>query len=162
VKITDLGLAKLYGDHDLMMTPCGTPGYVAPEVLAQQGYGMECDMWSVGVIMYVLLCGYLPFYEDPPMLYDSIRNARYDMPEADWDPVSSEAKDLVTRLLVVDREARLTPAQVLEHPWLTSDTAKDNVLGNIGEKIKSFNAKRKLRMAGLKIITANRFKLAKH
>lgn len=160
VKITDLGLAKLYGDHDLMMTPCGTPGYVAPEVLAQQGYGMECDMWSIGVITYVLLCGYLPFYEDPPMLYDSIRNARYDMPEADWDPVSDEAKDLVTRLLVVSRDVRFTPTQVLAHAWVQD--AKDTSLGNIGERIKSFNAKRKLRMAGLKIITANRFKLCKH
>lgn len=160
VKITDLGLAKLYGDQDMMMTPCGTPGYVAPEVLAQQGYGMECDMWSTGVILYVLLCGYLPFYEDPPMLYESIRNARYDMPEADWDQVSPEAKDLVNRLLVVSPEERLNPEQVLAHPWIKG--AKAVELGQIGAKIKAFNAKRKLRMAGLKIITANRFKLAKH
>lgn len=157
VKITDLGLAKLYGGDDLMMTPCGTPGYVAPEVLSQKGYGMECDMWSIGIILYVLLCGYLPFYEDPPALYDSIRNARYDMPEEDWDTVSAEAKQLVTQLLVVDPKARLTPAQVIGHEWINS--AKDTSLGEIGHKIKSFNARRKLKLAGLKIITMNRFKL---
>jgi len=159
VKITDLGLAKLYGDpgdySDLMMTPCGTPGYVAPEVLAQQGYGFECDMWSIGVIMYVLLCGYLPFYEDPPLLYESIRNARFDMPADDWDAVSNEAKDLVTRLLVLDIGERLAPSELLDHAWIIEDT-KDNALGNIGEKIKTFNAKRKLRMAGAKIISANK------
>lgn len=162
VIITDLGLAKLRteeGAASFMQTSCGTPGYVAPEVISNTGYGMECDMWSVGVIMYALLCGYVPFYEDPPEVYESIREARYEFPEEDWDEISAESKDLISKLLVVDPKVRLTPDQVLAHSWLSTKEAKH--LGNIGKKMKSDVARRKLRMAGLKIITANRFKLAK-
>merc|ERR1712224_544862 len=142
-----------------MMTSCGTPGYVAPEVISREGYGKECDMWSVGVILYALLCGYIPFYEDPPELYDSIRNARFDFPDEDWDVISAESKDLICKLLVVYPKVRLSPDQVLQHPWITN--ASDTVLGNIGQRMKADVARRRLRMAGLKIIAANRFKIAK-
>jgi len=123
--ITDFGLAKALEDKapgNLMFTPCGTPCYVAPEVLAQKqrGYSIECDMWSIGVIGYVLLCGYLPFDEDPPLLYDLIRNADYDMPSGEWGRISADGKDFVNRLLTSDPGDRLSPTQALNHTWLRS------------------------------------------
>eukprot|EP00658_Telonema_sp_P-2_P038018 TRINITY_DN27330_c0_g1_i4.p1 TRINITY_DN27330_c0_g1~~TRINITY_DN27330_c0_g1_i4.p1 ORF type:complete len:394 (-),score=127.73 TRINITY_DN27330_c0_g1_i4:362-1543(-) len=161
VKLTDLGLAKIRDAQAAqMMTPCGTPSYVAPEVLQQKGYGDECDMWSLGVITYILLCGYQPFYEDPPMLYNTIMNGEYSMPEEEWDQISDLAKDLVRRLLVVDPTDRMTPAQVLDHAWCTGHLAKELdpavLCPVVSANLKEFNAKRTLRMAGLKVISSLR------
>lgn len=162
IKVTDLGLAKSRGESEaLMITPCGTPGYVAPEVLQQAGYGFECDMWSIGVILYILLCGYQPFYEDPPMLYESIMAGRYTMPAEEWDLISAEGKQLVQGLLVVDPSQRLSAAQVLSHSWLAShaDEADPSCpsLVKAQSNLGQFNAKRTFRVAGLKVLSSIRF-----
>jgi len=160
IKVTDLGLAKSRGSvADQMMTPCGTPGYVAPEVLRQEGYGNECDMWSIGVIMYILLCGYQPFYEDPPMLYESIMAGRYELPAEEWDLVSPLAKQLVNGLLVVDPAARMTPAQVKAHGWITghSDRSLDVCQLEMSKSnLCEFNAKRTFRRGVKKVVNALR------
>lgn len=122
IKIADFGLAKKYGQAALS-TICGTPQYVAPEVIkggsTPYTYGKECDLWSCGVILFILLGGYPPFYDDSePRLFRKIRQGKPDMDDPVWDEVSTEAKDLIMKLLVVDPEKRLTVEGVLEHPWM--------------------------------------------
>jgi len=89
IKISDFGLARVVS-NELMTTACGTPGYVAPEVLSGKGYDNFCDFWSIGVILYVLLCGYPPFYEDTnEELFEKIKTADFEFPSPEWDEISS-------------------------------------------------------------------------
>jgi len=120
VKIADFGLSTVVDDsQSALKTACGTPGYVAPEVLAQIGYGAPADMWSVGVIMYILLCGFPPFYdENINVLFEQIMAGDFDYPSPYWDGVSDTAISLIDSLLVVDPDTRLTAEQALQHPWL--------------------------------------------
>ena len=121
IKVADFGLARVISQKDLMKTACGTPGYVAPEVLQNKGYSSGAvDLWSAGVILYILLCGFPPFYEEElPALFDQILKARYDFPSPWWDTISDGAKDLVRKLLTVDPKKRYTAKQVLGHPYVT-------------------------------------------
>jgi len=125
IKITDFGLAKMLQDQaDLMKTACGTPGYVAPEILKQRKYDCQVDLWSIGVILYILLCGFPPFHEKTLRgLYRVIRKGQYSFPDPFWEKVSPEAKDCVKKLLVVDPEKRLTATQLLKHPWVTNTSS---------------------------------------
>merc|ERR1719181_726958 len=125
IKVADFGLARMVSGKDMMKTACGTPGYVAPEVLKNQGYDSGAvDIWSVGVILYILLCGFPPFYEEElPALFDQILHARYDFPTPWWDNISKEAKDLVTKLLELDPKTRLTATQVKAHVWCSGNAS---------------------------------------
>jgi len=117
IKVADFGLSKNFGDEK-MMTSCGSPGYVAPEVLECETYDKAVDMWSIGVILYILLVGYPPFYADnDPALFKKIMACDYDFGEG-WDVISSVARDLVKNLLVKDPKKRLTAAQALNHPFI--------------------------------------------
>ncbi|DBA00254.1 TPA: hypothetical protein N0F65_007898 [Lagenidium giganteum] len=100
-------------------TACGTPGYIAPEIVKGQPYGSEVDCWSLGVILFILLCGYPPFPgENHAAILDKVVNADYSLDSPSWDQVSKEAKSLVTQLLNVDREQRLSALGILNHPWM--------------------------------------------
>lgn len=103
VKITDFGLSKFFDTQSAtMQTPCGTPGYIAPEVLRMKGYDCACDVWSLGVIMYILLCGFPPFYADnDAQLYEKIKRGHFEFLRPYWDPISKEAKDLISKMLTV-------------------------------------------------------------
>jgi len=102
----------------MMVTTCGTPGYVAPEVLRNKGYDKTVDIWSVGVIMYILLCGFPPFYEEnTALLFEQIMRGQFDFPSPYWDSVSALAKDLINHLLVVDSKKRYTTQQAMAHGW---------------------------------------------
>ncbi|OWK02737.1 hypothetical protein Celaphus_00010238, partial [Cervus elaphus hippelaphus] len=119
LKLADFGLAK----HVVrpIFTVCGTPTYVAPEILSEKGYGLEVDMWAAGVILYILLCGFPPFRSperDQEELFNIIQLGRFEFLAPYWDNISDAAKDLVSRLLVVDPKKRYTAHQVLQHPWL--------------------------------------------
>ena len=95
--------------------------YIAPEVLRRDKYDTQVDMWSAGVVLYMILCGFPPFYEENDALgplFRKITTARYDMPNGYWDDISDSAKDLVRKLLQVDPKKRLTAAEALRHPWL--------------------------------------------
>ncbi|EFA79379.1 myosin light chain kinase [Heterostelium album PN500] len=121
VAIADFGLSKLVSQETMMQTACGTPSYVAPEVLNATGYDKEVDMWSVGVITYILLCGFPPFYGDTiPEIFEFIMEANFEYPEEYWSHISSAAKDFINKLLVVDAKARLSAEDALNHPWLLS------------------------------------------
>jgi calcium/calmodulin-dependent protein kinase I len=121
IAIADFGLSKIVGQQMMMQTACGTPSYVAPEVLNASGYGKEVDMWSIGVITYILLCGFPPFYGDTvPEIFEQIMEANFDYPEEYWGSVSKEAKDFINKLLVVDSDKRLSAGDALKHPWLAT------------------------------------------
>ena len=146
LKLADFGLATMLNPNQLMTVACGTPGYVAPEILCGTAYGKEVDIWSVGVILYILLCGFPPFYDDNnKKLFSLIIHANFTYPDPYWTEVSAEAKDLVNKLLVVDPKKRLTAAEILTHPWMKT-TATTN-LTHIQGNLKSYNARRRFRGA---------------
>jgi len=125
VRIADFGLSKIISKKMMMQTACGTPGYVAPEVLNATGYDKEVDMWSIGVITYILLCGFPPFYGNPmPKLFEQILSGSFDYPADYWEHVSDDAIDFINHLLVVDRKERFTADQALAHPWLSRGKPK--------------------------------------
>ena len=160
IKIADFGLARMVSSQDMMKTACGTPGYVAPEILNNKGYDSAAvDMWSTGVILYILLCGFPPFYEEElPALFDSILQARYDFPSPWWDNVSMEAKSLVKKLLERDPKKRLTAEEAMQDEWINKASGTD--LSGARKQLKKYNASRKLRKAALGIIAQQRMERA--
>mmetsp|Transcript_6576 Transcript_6576/g.17763 ORF Transcript_6576/g.17763 Transcript_6576/m.17763 type:complete len:316 (-) Transcript_6576:2271-3218(-) len=124
VKIADFGLARYFADDSQLRTICGSPLYVAPEILDigtnSETYTPAVDMWSIGVIVYILLTGNSPFdVDDEQILFQKIRSGEYSMGDHLWDHISTEAKDCVQRLLTVDTTARMTVNAALNHPWIT-------------------------------------------
>ncbi len=145
IKLADFGLAHILEPQTALTTACGTPGYVAPEILMGHGYDKEVDLWSLGVITYILLCGFPPFYDDNQSeLFNTIRKGRYHYPSPYWDEVSSEAKDVIDNLLKLDPTVRWTAQQVLDNPWVASE-AGDKPLVHFKENMTRYNARRKFR-----------------
>eukprot|EP01103_Thecamoeba_quadrilineata_P007028 TRINITY_DN16806_c0_g1_i1.p1 TRINITY_DN16806_c0_g1~~TRINITY_DN16806_c0_g1_i1.p1 ORF type:complete len:299 (-),score=84.51 TRINITY_DN16806_c0_g1_i1:120-1016(-) len=143
IKIADFGLSKIVSNKAFMQTACGTPGYVAPEVLKSQGYDKEVDLWSIGVITYILLCGFPPFYnEELRDLFEQIMRAEYDFPEEYWHSISDEAKDFVRRLLVVEPKQRMTGEQALQHPWLNGK-CNGKIASKVSAQLKEYNVRRR-------------------
>jgi len=141
VKIADFGLSKILGEGTLMQTACGTPIYVAPEVLIGEPYDKAVDMWSVGVITYILLCGFPPFFDDGQNmgeLFEQIINGEFDFPEEYWTDVSEEAKDFIENLLIVDPVERMTAEEALAHPWFRVQLSDKElkVIGNMKKFVK--------------------------
>ena len=157
--IVDFGLSTNVDVPQYLFFRCGTPGYVAPEILEGTPYDERADMWSVGVILYILLGGYPPFIESTQRdLFRKIRKGEYEFHEEYWGTVSSEAKDLISRLLTVDCKKRLTADQALENGWILGDDVKlaSKDLGANLKKLANFNAKRKLRAAVSVVIAMNK------
>ncbi|KAM9020636.1 ribosomal protein S6 kinase alpha-3 isoform 4-T4 [Guaruba guarouba] len=123
IRICDFGFAKqLRAENGLLMTPCYTANFVAPEVLKRQGYDAACDIWSLGVLLYTMLTGYTPFAngpdDTPEEILARIGSGKFSLSGGYWNTVSETAKDLVSKMLHVDPHQRLTAAQVLSHPWI--------------------------------------------
>ncbi|KAG2191340.1 hypothetical protein INT46_011922 [Mucor plumbeus] len=125
--ITDFGLSKiLKAQDDILTTACGTPGYVAPEVLLQTGHNKPVDLWSVGVILFTLLSGYTPFWgEDQASLFESIMSGQYEYDEEYWSDISGSARNLIDKLLTFDPNTRITAEEALLHPWITGTGSKE-------------------------------------
>jgi calcium/calmodulin-dependent protein kinase I len=157
LKLADFGLAKLLDDNTKLHAACGTPGYVAPEILKQEHYSMPVDIWSLGVITYILFCGFPPFYDDNnSALFKAIKRGKYDYPSPFWDDVSPEAKDLIDNILVVDPNERFTAKDVLAHPFMTVAEKPEGLktqLTHFKGCMKSYNARRKFR-AGIMSLQA--------
>ncbi|KAL7818162.1 SMAD/FHA protein kinase [Trichoderma aethiopicum] len=135
VKLADFGLAKIIGEESFTTTLCGTPSYVAPEILADgkhRKYTKAVDIWSLGVVLYICLCGFPPFSDElysrdfPFTLSQQIKSGRFDYPSPYWDSVGDPALDLIDSMLIVDPERRFTVDQCLKHPWLNANAPAVN------------------------------------
>uniref|UniRef100_A0A672HDC7 Serine/threonine-protein kinase DCLK2 n=1 Tax=Salarias fasciatus TaxID=181472 RepID=A0A672HDC7_SALFA len=125
LKLGDFGLATVV--EGPLYTVCGTPTYVAPEIIAETGYGLKVDIWAAGVIAYILLCGFPPFRSENNVqeeLFDQILRGKLEFPSPDWDAISLPAKMLISQMLQVNVDARFTAEEVLSHPWVTVRTKK--------------------------------------
>ncbi|NXJ10908.1 KS6A2 kinase, partial [Odontophorus gujanensis] len=125
IRICDFGFAKqLRAENGLLMTPCYTANFVAPEVLKRQGYDAACDIWSLGILLYTMLAGFTPFAngpdDTPEEILARIGSGKYALTGGNWDSVSETAKDIVSKMLHVDPHQRLTALQVLRHPWIVN------------------------------------------
>ncbi|KAM9535877.1 calcium/calmodulin-dependent protein kinase type 1D-like isoform 1-T2 [Salvelinus alpinus] len=148
IMISDFGLSKM-SDHGVMSTACGTPGYVAPEVLAQKPYSKAVDCWSIGVITYILLCGYPPFFEDnETRLFSKIMRADYAFHSPFWDNISESAKDFIRNMMQKHPKKRFSTEQALRHPWIIGKTARDqDIYESVSMQIQKNFAKSKWRQA---------------
>uniref|UniRef100_A0A8C1ALT6 calcium/calmodulin-dependent protein kinase n=1 Tax=Cyprinus carpio carpio TaxID=630221 RepID=A0A8C1ALT6_CYPCA len=149
VKLADFGLAiEVQGDQQAWFGFAGTPGYLSPEVLRKEPYGKPVDMWACGVILYILLVGYPPFWdEDQHRLYQQIKAGAYDFPSPEWDTVTPEAKDLINKMLTINPAKRITAAEALKHPWICQRSTVASMMHRqeTVECLKKFNARRKLK-----------------
>lgn len=148
IMISDFGLSKME-DSGIMATACGTPGYVAPEVLAQKPYGKAVDVWSIGVISYILLCGYPPFYdENDANLFAQILKGEFEFDSPYWDEISESAKTFIQNLMCVNVDKRYTCKQALAHPWISGNAASNkNIHGTVSEQLKKNFAKSRWKQA---------------
>ncbi|XP_074651929.1 serine/threonine-protein kinase DCLK1-like [Tubulanus polymorphus] len=158
LKLGDFGLATVV--REPLYVVCGTPTYVAPEILEETGYGLKVDVWAAGVITYILLCGFPPFVStknDQDELFKKIMSGEFEFRKPYWNGMSDSAKELIANMLQVDPDRRFTAGQVLEHPWVSDDTAQDNDFHEtIHDKITAnFERKRKFGgPAGVSIIAS--------
>ena len=150
IKLADFGFAARVHKPKSLTKQCGTPFFVAPEILTRKPYDQQSDMWSVGCIVFLLLSGNLPFMgRSQKELFRKIVAGRYVFKEEDWAGVSDDAKDLVSKMLVLDPDERITAEQALRHPYLLLSTDRLSRIGLQGtsQRLKTFNAKMKLRSA---------------
>ena len=152
IKIIDWGTARFFDRNKKMNRINGTPYYIAPEVLAEK-YDEKCDVWSCGVIMYIMLCGYPPFNaESDELILEKIKKGKFTFPPEEWDTVSPLAKDLVTKMLEFNPSKRLSASEALTHKWLVSNNTKTvdkNLSIKCLKNMKKFHAERKLQQASL-------------
>ncbi|XP_045036199.1 calcium/calmodulin-dependent protein kinase type II alpha chain isoform X7 [Daphnia magna] len=160
VKLADFGLAiEVQGEQQAWFGFAGTPGYLSPEVLKKEPYGKPVDIWACGVILYILLVGYPPFWdEDQHRLYAQIKAGAYDYPSPEWDTVTPEAKNLINQMLTVNPAKRITAAEALKHPWICQRERVASVVHRqeTVDCLKKFNARRKLKGAILTTMLATR------
>eukprot|EP01107_Rhizomastix_libera_P016437 TRINITY_DN6855_c0_g2_i1.p1 TRINITY_DN6855_c0_g2~~TRINITY_DN6855_c0_g2_i1.p1 ORF type:complete len:405 (+),score=88.38 TRINITY_DN6855_c0_g2_i1:54-1268(+) len=163
IKLADFGLASLFTDEKKLHKAVGTPGYIAPEVLftmddETRSYDKQSDVWAIGVIMYILLCGYPPFYsEDDDEIFDLTMAGQFVFHESAWAKISTLAKDLIKKILVVDPKKRWTCQQILEHPWMKGNAPSDNLESTL-VSLKKFNAKKRWKAAINATVALDRFK----
>jgi len=154
LKVIDFGLAKQFTPGVNMKTKAGTPYYVAPQVLAG-AYDEKCDIWSCGVIAYILLCGYPPFFGDKDEdILKAVKKGYFDFPSPDWDAITPQAKDLITQMLTHDPVKRPSAEKMLEHKWLElqADQPSGTIKSNLGSKLRKFTGVSKLKKVALTVI----------
>uniref|UniRef100_A0A8C6VLX2 calcium/calmodulin-dependent protein kinase n=1 Tax=Naja naja TaxID=35670 RepID=A0A8C6VLX2_NAJNA len=160
VKLADFGLAiEVQGEQQAWFGFAGTPGYLSPEVLRKDPYGKPVDMWACGVILYILLVGYPPFWdEDQHRLYQQIKAGAYDFPSPEWDTVTPEAKDLINKMLTINPGKRINASEALKHPWICQRSTVASMMHRqeTVDCLKKFNARRKLKGAILTTMLATR------
>ncbi|EMT61261.1 Serine/threonine-protein kinase srk1 [Fusarium odoratissimum] len=141
IKIADFGLSKIVWDNQTM-TPCGTVGYTAPEIVKDERYSKSVDMWALGCVLYTLLCGFPPFYDESiEVLTEKVAKGQYTFLSPWWDEISKSAQDLISHLLTVDPEKRFTITEFLAHPWIAGNgpTPRDEMKKSDG-MLRAFDA----------------------
>uniref|UniRef100_A0A8C5FU26 calcium/calmodulin-dependent protein kinase n=1 Tax=Gadus morhua TaxID=8049 RepID=A0A8C5FU26_GADMO len=160
VKLADFGLAiEVQGEQQAWFGFAGTPGYLSPEVLRKEAYGKPVDIWACGVILYILLVGYPPFWdEDQHKLYQQIKAGAYDFPSPEWDTVTPEVKNLINQMLTINPSKRITAQEALKHPWICQRSTVASMMHRqeTVECLKKFNARRKLKGAILTTMLVSR------
>ncbi|KAI1905400.1 hypothetical protein AGOR_G00015790 [Albula goreensis] len=160
VKLADFGLAiEVQGEQQAWFGFAGTPGYLSPEVLRKEAYGKPVDIWACGVILYILLVGYPPFWdEDQHKLYQQIKAGAYDFPSPEWDTVTPEAKNLINQMLTINPAKRISAQEALRHPWVCQRSTVASMMHRqeTVECLKKFNARRKLKGAILTTMLVSR------
>jgi calcium/calmodulin-dependent protein kinase I len=158
IKLADFGLAVFHEPGKLVTQGAGTPEYSAPEVVSGQPHDFPCDMWSLGVILYVMLSGVPPFYGNSDQeIITRVKQGTYIFPKRQFAKVSEGAKDLIRNLLVVDPSTRFTISQVKEHPWLWNSRREDDeTLDGVSEHLKYLAATKKFRQAVMAVVALNR------
>ncbi|CAB3359031.1 calcium/calmodulin-dependent protein kinase type IV-like [Cloeon dipterum] len=160
IKLADFGLCKMLQSpsNPGMNTLCGTVGYCAPEVLLQKSYDCSVDLWSLGVVAYIMLCGYEPFWDEAGELAVCRRvvEGTFEFSSPWWDDISDSAKDLITQLLQVDPTKRPTAATAAKHPWIRGVTPLDFHMTRTIKKLREFNARRKFRAATHAVLATKR------
>ena len=153
------GFAKKVYEESSLTTQCGTPGYVAPEILSHKpAYDVKCDIWSLGVIVFIVLGGYRPFRGTSENVMKQIRYGEYKFHEKYWSHVSEDAKALIRRMLTVDPDTRISAKEALESAWITADAnelGKSDLTSN-QQELKNFKGKDKLRQVVQLIIATNK------
>ena len=160
VKISDFGYAKKVTFPNSLRTQCGTEGYVAPEILEHRpAYDVSCDMWSLGVIMYIMMGGYRPFRGEGEEVMKQIRYGEYKFHKRYWNHISDDAKNLITRMLTVDPMKRITAEKALRNRWIQADrnSLQGVELSKNMQDLKNLrNAKRKIKAATAAIIATKK------
>uniref|UniRef100_A0A8C3GBT2 calcium/calmodulin-dependent protein kinase n=1 Tax=Cyclopterus lumpus TaxID=8103 RepID=A0A8C3GBT2_CYCLU len=160
VKLADFGLAiEVQAEQQAWFGFAGTPGYLSPEVLRKDPYGKPVDIWACGVILYILLVGYPPFWdEDQHKLYQQIKAGAYDFPSPEWDTVTPEAKNLINQMLTINPAKRITADQAIKHPWVCQRSTVASMMHRqeTVECLRKFNARRKLKGAILTTMLVSR------
>jgi serine/threonine-protein kinase Chk2 len=170
--VADFGLAKIIGEESFTTTLCGTPSYVAPEILEEsrhRRYTRAVDVWSLGVVLYICLCGFPPFSDElysrdnPYTLTQQIKMGRFDYPSPYWDSVGDPALDLIDRMLTVDVDKRYTIDDCLEHPWTTQKpiNTTDSTEGLVGGIANLDFSKRKMARERTLLSSLNEVKISK-
>ena len=128
IKLIDFGMSRVDPIDEPMTTSIGTAYYVIPEVL-NKSYGKKCDLWSVGVVVYMIICGYYPFYGDSTNeIVKHVASGKFDFPSPEWDVVTASAKEFISALLTVDPKERPSALEAIEHPWIVKHTAVKKTL----------------------------------
>lgn len=163
IVLADFGFAQVTKGKSLQQV-CGTPDYVAPEVLNNDKYDYSCDIWSAGVIVFILLGGYPPFQakdeNDRDALFSIIKKGKFRFHDKFWKDISAEAKSMVSDMLTVDVDKRPSAETLLKHKWLKLDKAQLEAINIDTSALKEFNAKRKLKVAAKAVVGINRMKKA--
>jgi serine/threonine protein kinase len=154
IKLADFGFAARVHEPNSLSKQCGTPFFVSPEILMRKGYDQQSDMWSVGCIIFLLLSGNLPFMgRSQKELFRKIVSGKYEFEDEEWADISEDAKDLVSRLLILEPGKRMTAAEAVRHQWLKAsrDRLGAIMLQGTSQRLKTFNARMKLRSAMIAI-----------
>ncbi|DAZ96535.1 TPA: hypothetical protein N0F65_011212 [Lagenidium giganteum] len=149
IKLADFGFAKkVTMDDSGLVTTCGTPGYVAPEILEGASYGKPVDIWSIGVITYILLCGYPPFHDDAQaILFRKIKRGKFQFDSPYWDNISNDAKDFIKKMLVVNPKDRAPVDALMAHAWIVGQDVATVPLEMTMKELRRFHARKRFKAA---------------
>ncbi len=153
LKVIDFGASTRFDPNSKLTKRIGTPFYVAPEILNKQPYDEKCDVWSLGVILYIMLCGYPPFWgKTDQEIYEKVKEGTVEFYNEDWDHISDDAKDLIRKMLTYKPSERISTAEAYAHPWIAHNVHVEPLDDKIMRKLATFTARNKIGVAFMQLI----------